>query len=96
MKELLAQLFLRIFRYRNKQIKVMRKVYLNRITGESVEVTSVRRSMFDNRWFTFVDSNGVIEDMREDEFKEYYEKDQEDEYINKWRNSLTQEQINSM
>lgn len=96
MKELLAQLFLRIFRYRNKQIKVMRKVYLNRSTGESVEVTSVRRSIFDNRWFTFVDSNGVIEDMREDEFKEYYEKDQEDEYINKWRNSLTQEQINSM
>lgn len=74
----------------------MRKVYTNRITGEKVEVTSIRRSMFDNRWFTFVDDKGAIEDMREDEFKEYYEKDEEDEYITQWRNSLTQEQINSI
>ena len=52
----------------------MKKMYVNIITGEAVEVTSIRRSMFDNRWFTFVDILGNIKDMREDEFKESYQK----------------------
>ena len=53
----------------------MRKIYINKVTGEKVEVTSIRRSMFDNRWFTFVDAEDNIFDMREDEFKELYEKE---------------------
>ena len=55
----------------------MRKIYTNKVTGERVEVTSIRRSMFDNRWFTFVDAGDNIFDMREDEFKELYEKEEE-------------------
>ena len=55
----------------------MRKIYTNKVTGEKVEVTSIRRSMFDNRWFTFVDAEDSIFDMREDEFKELYEKEEE-------------------
>jgi hypothetical protein len=55
----------------------MRKIYINKVTGEKVEVTSIRRSMFDNRWFTFVDAEDNIFDMREDEFKELYEKVEE-------------------
>ena len=55
----------------------MRKIYINKVTGEKVEVTSIRRSMFDNRWFTFVDAEDNIFDMREDEFKELYEKEVE-------------------
>jgi len=55
----------------------MRKIYINKETGKEVEVTSVRRSMFDNRWFTFVDAEDNIFDMREDEFKELYEKVEE-------------------
>ncbi len=55
----------------------MRKIYTNKVTGEKVEVTSIRRSMFDNRWFTFVDAEDNIFDMREDEFKELYEKEEE-------------------
>ncbi len=55
----------------------MRKIYTNKVTGEKVEVTSIRRSMFDNRWFTFVDAEDGIFDMREDEFKELYEKEEE-------------------
>jgi hypothetical protein len=54
-----------------------RKIYINKVTGERVEVTSIRRSIFDNRWFTFVDARGSIFDMREDEFKELYEKEEE-------------------
>jgi hypothetical protein len=56
----------------------MRKIYINKGTGKQVEVTSIRRSMFDNRWFTFVDEDDNILDMREDEFKELYQK-KEDE-----------------
>jgi hypothetical protein len=56
----------------------MRKIYINKITGEEVEVTSIRRSMFDNRWFTFIDAEGNIFDKREDEFKEVYEKEEEE------------------
>jgi len=55
----------------------MRKIYTNKVTGEKVEVTSIRRSMFDNRWFTFVDAEDNIFDMREDEFKELYKKEEE-------------------
>jgi hypothetical protein len=55
----------------------MRKIYTNKVTGEKVEVTSIRRSMFDNRWFTFVDTEDSIFDMREDEFKELYKKEEE-------------------
>ena len=55
----------------------MRKIYINIITGDKVEVTSVRSSMFDNRWFTFVDAEDNIFDMREDEFKELYKKEDE-------------------
>ena len=55
----------------------MRKIYINKETGKEVEVTSVRRSMFDNRWFTFVDAEDNIFDMREDEFKELYQKVEE-------------------
>ena len=55
----------------------MRKIYINKVTGERVEVTSIRRSMFDNRWFTFVDAEDSIFDMREDEFKEQYQKEDE-------------------
>jgi hypothetical protein len=55
----------------------MRKIYINKETGEEVEVTSVRRSMFDNRWFTFVDEEDNIFDMREDEFKSLYNKKDE-------------------
>jgi hypothetical protein len=55
----------------------MRKIYINKVTGEKVEVTSIRRSMFDNRWFTFVDAEDNIFDMREDEFKELYRKEDE-------------------
>jgi hypothetical protein len=55
----------------------MRKIYINKETGKEVEVTSIRRSMFDNRWFTFVDAEDNIFDMREDEFKELYEKVEE-------------------
>ena len=56
----------------------MRKIYINKVTGERVEVTSIRRSMFDNRWFTFVDAEGNIFDEREEEFKEVYEKEGEE------------------
>jgi hypothetical protein len=49
----------------------MRKIYINKETGKEVEVTSIRRSMFDNRWFTFVDEKDNIFDMREDEFKSF-------------------------
>jgi hypothetical protein len=55
-----------------------RKIYINKESGKEVEVTSIRRSMFDNRWFTFVDEDNNIFDMREDEFKELYQK-KEDE-----------------
>lgn len=55
-----------------------RKIYINKESGKEVEVTSIRSSMFDNRWFTFVDENDNIFDMREDEFKELYQK-KEDE-----------------
>ena len=55
-----------------------RKIYINKESGKEVEVTSIRRSMFDNRWFTFVDEDDNIFDMREDEFKELYQK-KEDE-----------------
>jgi hypothetical protein len=55
-----------------------RKIYINKESGSEVEVTSIRRSMFDNRWFTFVDENDNIFDIREDEFKKLYQK-KEDE-----------------
>jgi len=55
-----------------------RKIYINKESGKEVEVTSIRSSMFDNRWFTFVDEDNNIFDMREDEFKELYQK-REDE-----------------
>ena len=55
-----------------------RKIYINKESGKEVEVTSIRSSMFDNRWFTFVDEDNNIFDMREDEFKELYQK-KEDE-----------------
>jgi hypothetical protein len=55
----------------------MRKIYINKETGKEVEVTSIRRSMFDNRWFTFVDEEDNIFDMREDEFKSLYNKKDE-------------------
>ena len=55
----------------------MRKIYINMETGKEVEVTSIRRSMFDNRWFTFVDGEDNIFDMREDEFKSLYNKKDE-------------------
>jgi hypothetical protein len=55
-----------------------RKIYINKESGSEVEVTSIRRSMFDNRWFTFVDEGDNILDMKEDEFKELYQK-KEDE-----------------
>ncbi len=57
----------------------MRKIYINKESGKEVEVTSVRRSMFDNRWFTFVDEEETISDLREDDFKYLYrEKEQEE------------------
>ena len=55
----------------------MRKIYINKETGKEVEVTSIRRSMFDNRWFTFVDAEGSIFDEREEEFKYLYQKEEE-------------------
>ena len=55
-----------------------RKIYINKESGKEVEVTSIRRSIFDNRWFTFVDENDNIFDIREDEFKKLYQK-KEDE-----------------
>jgi hypothetical protein len=37
--------------------------------------------MFDNRWFTFVDEEETISDLREDDFKYLYrEKEQEESY----------------
>jgi hypothetical protein len=57
---------------------MIRKIYINKESGKEVEVTSIRRSMFDNRWFTFVDENDNIFDIREDEFKKLYQK-KEDE-----------------
>ena len=56
----------------------MRKIYINKETGQQVEVTSIRRSMFDSRWFTFVDAEDNIFDMREDEFKELYQKEEDE------------------
>ena len=55
----------------------MRKIYINKESGKEVEVTSIRRSIFDNRWFTFVDEEDNIFDMREDEFKSLYNKKDE-------------------
>lgn len=55
----------------------MRKIYINKETGIEVEVTSIRSSMFNNRWFTFVDAEDNIFDMREDEFKSLYNKKDE-------------------
>ncbi len=57
---------------------MIRKIYINKESGKEVEVTSIRRSMFDNRWFTFVDEDNNIFDMREDEFKELYQKKEDD------------------
>lgn len=54
-----------------------KKIHINKVTGEKVEVTSIRSSMFDNRWFTFVNTENNICDMREDEFKELYQKEDE-------------------
>lgn len=55
----------------------MKKIYINKNTGKQVEVTSIKRSMFDNRWITFVDENGSISDLREDEFDNLYQKKDE-------------------
>ena len=52
----------------------MKSTYKHRITGSIVTVIHIGRSMFDNRYFHFLDSENSDHALREDEFKAQYEK----------------------